>query len=166
VRGKFSRIRPSLLGQIQAASPSPDTPKPPGSKSLQAVATTWTPSIYRVRGLFLLEPPPAQTCNADFAGLLAFRLSQSMGNILQTLGERNDFRSRELRRRKGGSGGLTAEFDALFKLSVLIEPDALIEILVLIFGRLAPLTHPNLFVSEITALKRHRLRRAEMSLLF
>jgi hypothetical protein len=36
-----------------------------------------------------------------------------------------------------GAGDLTAEFDALFKLSVLIELDALVEISVLIFGRLA-----------------------------
>jgi hypothetical protein len=33
----------------------------------------------------------------------------------------NDFRSCELERRKG-SGDLTAEFDALFKISVPIEP--------------------------------------------
>ena len=37
-----------------------------------------------------------------------------------------------------GSGDLTAEFDALFEISVPIEPDALVEISVLIFGRLAP----------------------------
>ena len=36
-----------------------------------------------------------------------------------------------------GSGDLTAEFDALFELSVSIEPDTLIEISVPIFGRLA-----------------------------
>jgi hypothetical protein len=38
----------------------------------------------------------------------------------------NDFRSRELSR--GKSGDLTAEFDALFKLSVPMELDALVEI--------------------------------------
>jgi hypothetical protein len=38
----------------------------------------------------------------------------------------NDFRSRELSR--GKSGDLTAEFDALFKLSVSMELDALVEI--------------------------------------
>ena len=37
-----------------------------------------------------------------------------------------------------GSGGLTVEFDALSQLSVPTEPDTLIEISVLIFGRLAP----------------------------
>jgi hypothetical protein len=36
-----------------------------------------------------------------------------------------------------GSGDLTAEFDALFEISVPIEPDALVEISVPIFGRLA-----------------------------
>ena len=40
------------------------------------------------------------------------------------------------------SGGLTAEFDALFELSVPTELDALIEISVLILGRLAPQNIP------------------------
>jgi hypothetical protein len=51
-----------------------------------------------------------------------------------------------------GSGDLTAEFDALFEISVPIEPDALVEISVLIFGRLAtPQSLPHFPVPEITA---------------
>ena len=62
----------------------------------------------------------------------------------------NDFRSRELEGRKG-SGDLIAEFDALFKISVPIEPDALVEFSVLIFGRLAPPSLPRCPVPKIIA---------------
>jgi hypothetical protein len=60
-----------------------------------------------------------------------------------------------------GSGDLTAEFDALFEISVPIEPDALVEISVLIFGRLATLQSlPHFPVPEIPASEHCSVRNA------
>jgi hypothetical protein len=63
-----------------------------------------------------------------------------------------------------GSGGLIVEFDALFKLSVLDEPDALVEISVPIFGRLATprpthfsfLNSPQVSIAAVAVLRLER----------
>jgi hypothetical protein len=44
-------------GSVRAASPSPETPTPPGSQEPQIEATTYDPEDLRTRGLFLWQMP-------------------------------------------------------------------------------------------------------------